>query len=126
MYETNRLAAGLGLAAATYAGYVNLAWYRYGDSPRPRPEEQDALVDSFMPEYEVVERHHIHGPGRRTSRSVRTPGAGGSLRFADPKAGIGYGYVMSQMGTALTGDPRDVALRNALYSGIQIEQVKAA
>jgi CubicO group peptidase (beta-lactamase class C family) len=44
------------------------------------------------------------------------PGAGGSLGFADPKAGVGYAYVTSQMGTALTGDPRDLALRNALHS----------
>jgi len=39
-----------------------------------------------------------------------------SLGFADPKAGIGYGYVTSQMGTALTGDPRDLALRHVVYS----------
>ena len=42
------------------------------------------------------------------------PGAGGSLGYADPEAGIGYGYVTNQMGTGLTGDPRDVALRRAL------------
>ena len=48
--------------------------------------------------------------------SFGSPGAGGSLGFADPKAGIGYAYVTSQMGTALTGDPRDVALRNAVHS----------
>jgi CubicO group peptidase (beta-lactamase class C family) len=48
--------------------------------------------------------------------SFGSPGSGGSLGFADPKAGIGYGYVTSQMGAVLTGDPRDVALRNALYS----------
>jgi CubicO group peptidase (beta-lactamase class C family) len=45
-----------------------------------------------------------------------SPGAGGSLGFADPKTGIGYAYVTSQGGTTLTGDPRDVALRNALDS----------
>jgi CubicO group peptidase (beta-lactamase class C family) len=44
------------------------------------------------------------------------PGSGGSLGFADPQAGIGYAYVTSKMGTALTGDPRDIALRNAVYS----------
>jgi CubicO group peptidase (beta-lactamase class C family) len=44
------------------------------------------------------------------------PGAGGSLGYADPEAGIGYGYVTNRMGTALTGDPRDVALRHALAS----------
>lgn len=48
--------------------------------------------------------------------SFGSPGSGGSLGFADPKAGIGYGYVTSQMGTTLTGDPRDLALRNAVYA----------
>lgn len=48
--------------------------------------------------------------------SFGSPGSGGSLAFADPKAGIGYAYVTSQMGTTLTGDPRDLALRNAVYS----------
>ena len=47
------------------------------------------------------------------------PGAGGAMGFADPTAGIGYGYVTSQMGTTLTGDPRDVAIRNALYQVIE-------
>lgn len=51
--------------------------------------------------------------------SFGQPGTGGSLGFADPKAGIGYAYVTNRMGTALTGDPRDLALRNALYSIIQ-------
>jgi CubicO group peptidase (beta-lactamase class C family) len=48
--------------------------------------------------------------------SFGAPGAGGSLGYADPAAGIGYAYVTSQMGTSLTGDPRDVALRDALDS----------
>jgi CubicO group peptidase (beta-lactamase class C family) len=48
--------------------------------------------------------------------SFGAPGAGGSLGYADPEAGIGYGYVTSRMGTALTGDPRDTALRDALSS----------
>jgi CubicO group peptidase (beta-lactamase class C family) len=52
-------------------------------------------------------------------RSFGAPGSGGSLGFADPDAGIGYAYVTSQMGTALTGDPREVALRNALYSALR-------
>jgi len=48
--------------------------------------------------------------------SFGAPGSGGSLGFADPKAGIGYAYVTSQMGTSVTGDPRELALRDALYS----------
>ena len=51
--------------------------------------------------------------------SFGAPGAGGSLGFADPQTGVGYGYVTNQMGTRLTGDPRDVALRDALYSAVQ-------
>ena len=49
-------------------------------------------------------------------RSFGSPGSGGSLGFADPAVGIGYGYVTSLMGTRFTGDPRDIALRDALYS----------
>jgi CubicO group peptidase (beta-lactamase class C family) len=52
-------------------------------------------------------------------RSFGAPGSGGSLGFADPDAGVGYAYVTSQMGTTLTGDPRDVALRDALYTALQ-------
>src|ERR1044071_6814532 len=50
--------------------------------------------------------------------SFGSPGSGGSLGFADPAAGIGYAYVTSQMGTTLTVDPRDVALRDALYTAL--------
>ena len=55
-----------------------------------------------------------------SARSFGAPGSGGSLGFADPEAGIGYAYVSSQMGTRLTGDPRDIALRNALYSALHL------
>jgi CubicO group peptidase (beta-lactamase class C family) len=45
------------------------------------------------------------------------PGAGGAMGYADPETGIGYGYVTNRMGTTLSGDPRDVALRAALPKG---------
>ena len=51
------LAAGLGVAALSWIGYAAVTWYRYG-----RGEDsagQDALLDQFMPEYEVRERHEI-------------------------------------------------------------------
>ena len=44
-----------------------------------------------------------------------TPGAGGSFGFADPDTGIGYGYVMNKMGFHLVSDPRELALRQALF-----------
>ena len=53
-----------------------------------------------------------------SASSFGSPGAGGSFGFADPVAGIGYGYVTSKSGTTLAGDPRDVALRDALYAAL--------
>jgi hypothetical protein len=53
------VAAGTGLAAAAYAMYVAVTWYRYGTGTARRDEESDALLDGFMPAYEIAERHHI-------------------------------------------------------------------
>jgi CubicO group peptidase (beta-lactamase class C family) len=53
------------------------------------------------------------------TRSFGSPGSGGSLGFADPDTGIGYAYVTSQMGTRFNGDPRDVALREALDAALR-------
>jgi CubicO group peptidase (beta-lactamase class C family) len=41
-------------------------------------------------------------------------GAGGSLGHADPDSGVGYGYVMNQMLGGIAGDPRTVALNDAV------------
>jgi CubicO group peptidase (beta-lactamase class C family) len=49
-----------------------------------------------------------------------SPGAGGALGFADPELGIGYAYVTNRMGTRLAGDPRDVAIRDSLYSALGV------
>jgi len=54
--------------------------------------------------------------------SFGAPGTGGSLGFADPKSQIGYGYVTSRMGTSITGDPRELAIRNAVYTCIPGEK----
>jgi hypothetical protein len=53
------LAAGVGVAGAAYGAYVGLTWYRYGEAARSGPEEQDPLLDRFMPSYDVAERHHV-------------------------------------------------------------------
>ena len=42
-------------------------------------------------------------------------GTGGSFAFADPEYGIGYAYVMSKMDYYGINDPREAALREALY-----------
>jgi hypothetical protein len=53
------IAAGVGLAAASYAAYAGAAWYRYGHPPPGEPDARDDLLDQFMPVYDVVERHRI-------------------------------------------------------------------
>jgi len=60
------------------------------------------------------------------NRSVfGTPGAGGSYGFADPEHEIGYAYIMSKMGLYLVNDPREVALRKAMYRCVdRIERSK--
>lgn len=60
------------------------------------------------------------------TRSFGSPGTGGALGFADPDAGVGYGYVTSRMGTVFTGDPRDVALREALYKVLRCRPNQAS
>ena len=46
------------------------------------------------------------------------PGAGGSLAFADPESGIGFGYAMNAMRFEPKGDPRAVALVEAVYRSL--------
>ena len=46
-------------AAAAYAAYVTNTWKSYGNPSGPALGENDELLDRFMPEYDVVERHSI-------------------------------------------------------------------
>ena len=47
-------------------------------------------------------------------RSFGHAGAGGSLGYADPDTGVGYGYVMNQMLPGIAGDPRTISLNDAV------------
>jgi hypothetical protein len=48
-----------GIGSAAYAAYAAVTWARYGHVTLPRHSERDDLLDRFMPEYEVAERHRI-------------------------------------------------------------------
>jgi CubicO group peptidase (beta-lactamase class C family) len=97
-----------------------------------RPETIEALTAPATPARRGFYDELFHGPvhfslgfmkpseafafGRPGAFGM--PGAGGSMGYADPQTGIGYGYVTNRMGTALQGDPRDVALRRAMPAGL--------
>ena len=53
------LVAGFGVAAAAYAAYVGVTWFRYGNVAAPAADDEDPLLDRFLPAYEIVERHQI-------------------------------------------------------------------
>jgi CubicO group peptidase (beta-lactamase class C family) len=53
-----------------------------------------------------------------TERAFGAPGAGGSFAFADPDAGLGYAYVMNKLDFYLENDPREKALRDAVYHAL--------
>jgi len=42
-----------------YATYIGVIWLRYGRPARLQRDARDALLDRFMPEYDVVDRHHV-------------------------------------------------------------------
>ena len=120
---------GVGTARAIAHAYSVFA--TGGRELQLRPETLQALSAPAIPSAHGFHDECMKGDGVRFSLgfmkpspvwpfgnegSFGSPGAGGSLGFADPKAGVGYGYVTSQMGAALTGDPRDLALRNAVYA----------
>jgi CubicO group peptidase (beta-lactamase class C family) len=47
-------------------------------------------------------------------------GAGGSVGFADPENGLGFGYVMNRTMTNMSGDPRSRGLVAAAYDAIGV------
>jgi CubicO group peptidase (beta-lactamase class C family) len=51
-------------------------------------------------------------------RAFGAPGAGGSFAFADPDVRLGYAYVMNKLDFYLESDPREKALRDAVYRAV--------
>jgi CubicO group peptidase (beta-lactamase class C family) len=64
--------------------------------------------------FQLTHRERSFGPGRRSFGHF---GAGGSVGFCDPDAGIAVGYVTSQMGPRWQ-NPRNRALIDAVYASL--------
>jgi CubicO group peptidase (beta-lactamase class C family) len=104
-----------------------------GDELRLRPDTLRALAAPPIPPSHGFQDECMKGearfslgfmkPGKNwafgSEQAFGAPGTGGSLGFADPATGLAYAYVTSRMGTSLTGDPREVALREAVEEGLE-------
>ena len=62
--------------------------------------------------------------GASADQAFGTPGAGGSFGFADPETRVGFAYAMNRTGFYLWDDPREVALRDALYRKVLGERAQ--
>jgi hypothetical protein len=65
------LATGTGLAAASYAAYVAIAWHRYGRAPRQAGgDDRDALLDQILPLKAEAERRIRAAGGSPTAEAT--------------------------------------------------------
>ena len=100
------LLGAAGLAALSYAGYASAAWARYGRRPRRQPP--DPLLDRFIPDYDVDERHELRvsAPADVTFLSARdldlTRSAIVRAIFAGRSLLMGAGPAKEQSPTPLT------------------------
>lgn len=67
------LTAAAGAALGIYGTYVGVTWLRYGHPARPSRDEVDALLDRFMPVYDVCDRHctRVRAPAATTLAVAR-------------------------------------------------------
>jgi CubicO group peptidase (beta-lactamase class C family) len=82
---------------------------------RAVPESRDRIlkVDTafsmgFMKPFTML-------PFGSSTRAFGHTGLGGSFGFADPDLGLGYAYGLNRGGVGVPTDPREAALREALY-----------
>jgi CubicO group peptidase (beta-lactamase class C family) len=120
--------SGLGVGTARAIAKAYGVFASGGRELTLRPETIEALKAPAIPARRGFYDECFHGPIQfslgfmKPSESFRfghagafgAPGAGGAMGYADPETGIGYGYVTNRMGIRLEGDPRDVALREAI------------
>lgn len=100
--------ADLGLRPATLAAF---------EAPVPAPPggRRDLVLRSDITFSLGYAKPYPGFPLGSGPRSYAMAGAGGSIGMADPDLGLGYAYTPNKMGFGTPTDPREVALRDALY-----------
>lgn len=120
--------SGLGVGTARAIAKAYGVFAHGGRALGLRAETIEALKAPAIPSRHGFYDECMHGPSKfslgfmKPSETFRfgrptafgSPGAGGAFGYADPETGIGYGYVTNRGGIHLQGDPRDVALREAM------------
>jgi hypothetical protein len=107
-------AAGLGLLAIGYGVAAASSWCRYGHPSRPRTDEEtDPLLDRFMPDYDIVERHQIrvHAPAAITLQAAQSQDLQSS-----PLVRLIFKARELALGSTSSERPRDRALLPELLS----------
>ncbi|WP_229067526.1 serine hydrolase domain-containing protein [Actinoplanes sp. DH11] len=104
--------AGLGLTAATL-----------DELKRPAQPPSRGLFDQVLrlpTQYSLgyVKPFPAFRFGSASGTAFGTMGLGGSFAFADPDTGTGFAYAMNRTGFHLWDDPREVALRDALFTEV--------
>lgn len=145
-YNTEALRR-LELPAANGIGQVRSIAKAYGELARGAPTlgllpqtlqalEQSAVIPSGGDDDVVLRRKTVFSLGYckpfpgfdfgTDARAYGTPGAGGSLGYADPSTGLGFAYAMNRMDFWLFNDPREHALSTAVRACVKAAQAKPA
>src|SRR5215210_8417052 len=80
LHPSKWIRAGVALGVVTYGAYVVTTWATYGRRRRRNAHGIDELMDRFMPEFEVSDRHsrHIEAPSDVTFDAACTSELGRS------------------------------------------------
>lgn len=97
-------------------GGVRILSQRAFDALTTRRWSGDDLVLPFHIDWRtgvIGNSNHFYGP---SADALGHSGMGGSCGFGDPRARVSAGYVMNKQSHHIMGDPRSLALIDALYS----------
>ncbi|RWF46279.1 MAG: class A beta-lactamase-related serine hydrolase, partial [Mesorhizobium sp.] len=109
---------GMMAAGGTFEGKSLIGRAAIEEAARPRFRGMDdsfALPAAFAAGYQIEDPVYA---GRASRQSFGHTGWGGAIGFADPGAGVGFGYVTNRMLGFDDVDPRRKALIEAVYDAL--------